>query len=50
MPNGILPMVMQSLVFAAAGVSWTTYVAHAALLNGLYALVVWHGLRRASVG
>jgi hypothetical protein len=45
-PAGLLPIVMQAAWFALFGLSWWSYVAHAALLNGAYGAMAW-GLLRA---
>ncbi|HVS10151.1 MAG TPA: hypothetical protein VMS76_09795 [Planctomycetota bacterium] len=39
-PNGITPIVMQAAFFALFGETWFAYCLHAALINGLFALVV----------
>lgn len=45
-PTGLVPLYLQALMFKVAGVSWTAYVLHAALLNVLFALFVYFLLRR----
>lgn len=48
-PNGVTPMAMQALLFAVGGVSWWTYVAHAAVLNGLATVMTFGALRHAGL-
>ena len=50
LPAGLTPVVMQAAVFAAFGVSWTSYVLHAALLNAAASGIVYVFLRRFSLG
>jgi dolichyl-phosphate-mannose-protein mannosyltransferase len=45
-PTGLVPLYLQALMFKVAGVSWTAYILHAALLNVLFALSVYFLLRR----
>ena len=45
LPYGLVPSLMQSLFFKLLGVSWFAYVTHAALLNGLFALLLYDCLR-----
>lgn len=45
-PNGLVPMAIQALFFKVFGVSWFSYCLHAALFNGLFALIVFHWLRK----
>ena len=44
-PTGFVPVYIQGLIFAIAGVSWTAYVFHAAMLNVLFAVLVYAMLR-----
>lgn len=46
MPNGVVPALIQAALFAAFGVSWTSYVLHAALANALSAVLVFALLAR----
>jgi len=51
-PSGLVPIALQALAFAAFGVSWATYVGHAAVVNALfgaatYALLRIHEVDRA---
>jgi len=39
-PNGFVPAVMQAAWFAVFGVNWFAYCLHAAVLNGLFAVLV----------
>jgi hypothetical protein len=41
MPNGLIPAALQAGLFAVLGVSWSSYVLHAALANALAALLVY---------
>src|SRR5690349_15113261 len=45
LPYGLVPALMQSVFFKLLGVSWFAYVTHAALINGLFALLVFDSLR-----
>lgn len=47
---GLTPVYLQALFFRLLGVSWHVYEAHAAVVNGLYALVVALLLRRCGSG
>ncbi len=40
-PAGLTPILLQAGVFKLAGISWTSYVAHAALANAVFALAVY---------
>ena len=40
LPYGLVPSLMQSLFFKLLGVNWFAYVTHAALVNGLFALLL----------
>jgi hypothetical protein len=44
-PNGFVPHAMQAVFFALFGVSWLSYCLHAAIVNGLFAVVVQQTLR-----
>ena len=39
-PNGFVPHALQAVFFAALGVTWFAYRLHAAVVNGLFALLV----------
>ena len=39
-PNGFVPHAMQALFFAAFGVTWFAYCMHAAVVNGLFVVLV----------
>src|SRR5262245_38360775 len=46
LPHDTLPIIFQAAMFKALGMSWTTYVLHASLLNGLFAAgIAWAGVR-----
>ncbi len=45
-PTGVVPIFMQAGFFELLGVSWTSYVTHAAVMNILFAIVVYLLLRR----
>lgn len=45
-PAGFVPIFMQAGFFRLFGVSWTTYLMHAAVLNGLFCVLVYLLLRR----
>lgn len=49
-PNGLPVFYLQALFFALLGVNWLAYCLHAALLNGLFGLIVFGLLRRLSGG
>ncbi|MCX5714231.1 MAG: hypothetical protein NT033_05380 [Candidatus Omnitrophica bacterium] len=44
-PNGIVPIFIQSVFFRLFGVSWFIYVLHAALVNGIFCVLVFVLLR-----
>lgn len=44
-PTGLVPVLIQGAIFKIAGVSWSTYVFHAAMLNVLFAVLVYAMLR-----
>lgn len=44
-PAGLLPIALQAGSFALFGVSWSSYLGHAALVNGLYGVVAYVLLR-----
>lgn len=46
LPAGLVPSAIQAAIFAAAGVSWTGYVAHAAAANAAFAVLVYATLAR----
>jgi hypothetical protein len=48
-PAGIVPGALQSLAFGAFGVSWLVYVAHAAVFNGAFGVLVQVLLRLRSL-
>ncbi len=45
-PNGFVPHAMQAAFFALAGVTWFAYCLHAAVINGLFAVIVQRLLKR----
>ena len=45
LPNGVTPIVMQALIFQLLGVSWTSYVLHAAAVNAAAAGLVYLFMR-----
>ena len=45
LPNAIVPVLMQSVLFSWFGVTWFVYCLHAAVLNGLFCLLVYFLLR-----
>jgi hypothetical protein len=45
-PNGFIPIYLQTIAFAVLGVSWFSYLMHAAVLNGLFANMVFDFLRK----
>lgn len=45
-PSFLTPSVLQAVVFALGGVTWSAFVAHAALANALFALATWDLVRR----
>lgn len=49
-PVGITPSVLQALFFAVGRVGWSTYVAHAAVVNALFALTAFAVMRRLGSG
>ena len=46
MPNGLVPAAIQAALFGVLGVSWTSYVLHAALANAAFAVLVYAFLAR----
>jgi len=44
-PNGITPILMQVPFFVCFGVNWLSYCLHAAVINGLFCLLVYWLLR-----
>ncbi len=46
LPAGLTPILIQAAIFKLAGVTWTCYVAHAALANAVFALAVYTTLVR----
>jgi hypothetical protein len=49
-PIAVTPGYMQAAFFAVFGVTWFAYVLHAAILNGLFAVLVVMMLRRFGLG
>lgn len=49
-PDSLVPIVIQSVVFAIAGTNWTTFVVHAAAVNALGAMFVFGYLRTTRLG
>jgi hypothetical protein len=45
-PNGAVPIVLQACCFALFGVSWSSYLLHAAIANALFGIIA-HRLLRA---
>ncbi len=50
LPAGLTPVLMQAAVFAVFGVSWSSYVLHAAFVNAAASAIVYVFLRRCSLG
>lgn len=50
LPNGITPIVMQALAFELFGVSWASYVLHAAAVNAVAAGLVYVFMRELGHG
>jgi hypothetical protein len=48
-PNGFVPAVVQAATFAVFGVTWSSYVLHAAVLNGVFGVLVLHLLKRLAL-
>lgn len=48
-PDGLVPIGLQSAIFAVFGVSWWSYVFHASLINGLAAALAFGYLRAAGL-
>lgn len=46
LPNGLVPILMQAALFRGLGLTWFSYCLHAALVNGLFAVLVFGALRR----
>lgn len=44
-PTGLVPIAMQALTFALLGVDWSSYLLHAAVVNGAFGAVVYTLLR-----
>src|ERR1700689_1644231 len=44
-PDAIVPSIMQAGFFACFGVTWASYVLHAAVMNGLFSIIVFWFLR-----
>jgi hypothetical protein len=44
-PNGFVPHAMQAVFFAVLGVTWFAYCLHAAVINGLFAVLVQRVLK-----
>ncbi|MDP4200635.1 MAG: hypothetical protein Q8922_09415 [Bacteroidota bacterium] len=49
LPSGIVPSAMQAVFFDLCGISWSSYVLHAALLNGIFGIVAFAILRAFEV-
>jgi hypothetical protein len=49
-PAGLTPIALQAVVFRLFGVSWFAYCLHAALLNGLFCVLVFRLLGRLEAG
>ena len=49
-PTGIVPIVLQAAFFRLLGVTWFAYCLHAALANGLFAVLARRLLRRWGAG
>ncbi len=45
-PAGLTPALIQAAVWKIAGMSWTSYVAHAAIANAIFALAVFTTLAK----
>lgn len=45
-PNGLPPILIQAVVFKLFGISWFTYVMHAAVFNGLFCVLIYALLRQ----
>ena len=50
LPFGLVPILLQSLLFLLLGVSWTAYVLHASLFNALFAASMVFLGRRLGLG
>lgn len=46
LPAGLTPILIQAAIFKLAGATWTSYVAHAAIANAVFALAVYTTLVR----
>lgn len=44
-PHSLIPIMLQALVFKILGVNWFAYCMHAAILNGLFCIVVYRFLK-----
>lgn len=49
-PAGLVPMALQAALFRLFGVSWLVYCVHAAVMNGLFCLLVFRLLDRLGAG
>jgi hypothetical protein len=49
-PDSIVPSLLQAFAFRAFGVNWFVYCAHAAVINGLFCVVVFLLLRALTAG
>ena len=49
-PDSIVPSLLQAFAFRAFGVNWFVYCAHAAVINGLFCVVVFLLLRALAAG
>ncbi len=43
-PHSFIPIMLQALVFKILGVNWFAYCMHAAILNGLFCIIVYYFL------
>lgn len=50
LPSGFVPVLIQGLLFRLFGVSWLLYCLHAAVLNGLFAIVSFAIVRTLGAG
>ncbi len=49
-PAGLVPMVLQGVLFKALGVTWFVYCLHAALFNGMFCVLAFRLLLRLDAG
>lgn len=45
LPNAIVPIFLQAFFFKILGINWFVYCLHAAILNGLFCVIVFYFLR-----